>query len=71
MNVLSSASTGEAAALHPEVCRLLPKGRRKAERSDEGEWWAEDFAVTKLQNNLHFSKFRMAETGENPPRNRP
>ena len=29
------------------------------------------FAVTKLQNNFHFSKFRMAETGENPPRNRP
>ena len=67
MNVLSSASLGEAATLHPEGCRLLTKGRRKAERSDEGEWCAEDFAVTKLQNNFHFSKFRMAETGENPP----
>ena len=32
---------------------------------------AEAFAVTKLQNNFHFSKFRMAETGENPPWNRP
>jgi hypothetical protein len=31
---------------------------------------AKAFAVTKLQNNFHFSKFRMAETGENPPRNR-
>ena len=25
------------------------------------------FAVTKLLNNFHFSKFRMAETGEKPP----